>query len=44
MMDDLEVKLFGEMENESIVIACRFPFPNKKPVAVIGGGIGWTTI
>ena len=39
MMDNLELKLFNELSPGSIIICCRFPFPNRKASSVIGGGI-----
>lgn len=39
MMDNLELKLFDELSPGSIIICCRFPFPNRKASSVIGGGI-----
>ena len=40
-MPDLEVKLAKEMTNPSTttIIACRFPFPTWREIAIIGQGI-----
>ena len=40
MMSDLELKLFSELSPGKTIICCRFKFPNKRPLAIIGGGIG----
>jgi len=39
MMGDLEKKCAKEMPSQSVVAACRFPFPNKSPDRVIGEGL-----
>jgi hypothetical protein len=39
MMEELEAKMQGELENGARVVACRFPLPNWKPVAVFGCGV-----
>lgn len=38
-MQDLETKLYSEMLENSIIIACRFPLPNKRPIESFGWGI-----
>jgi len=39
MMPELEEKLQSEVTDESVVVACRFPFPKWKPTGEIGGGV-----
>lgn len=39
MMEDIEKKLIGELRNDALVIACRFPLPNTCPVTTIGHGV-----
>jgi len=40
MMKELESKCAKEMESDNgVVVACRFPFPNKTPDLVVGEGI-----
>ncbi|XP_059098546.1 ATP synthase subunit C lysine N-methyltransferase-like isoform X1 [Tigriopus californicus] len=39
MMPQLEAKLDRELSVKSCVVACRFPFPNWKPINVVGEGI-----
>lgn len=39
MMAEFERKLIQEMNNDSVVVACRFPLPNMIPVETIGSGI-----
>ena len=39
MMPDLESKLTKELDGNSEVIACRFPFPNWVPDKIVGEGI-----
>jgi hypothetical protein len=38
-MQQLETKLTSNISPESEVVACRFPFPNWKPDAILGEGI-----
>ena len=38
-MTDLESKLDAEVKSSCTVIACRFPFPNWKEMAIVGNGI-----
>jgi hypothetical protein len=38
-MDDLEKKLMAEVKPDSVIIACRFPFPNLKPIYEIDAGV-----
>lgn len=38
-MQDVENKILKESENDTMVAACRFPFPNMKPNETIGEGI-----
>ena len=39
MMPDLERKFSLELERNTLIVACRFPLPNSKPLATIGHGI-----
>ncbi|XP_047999221.1 ATP synthase subunit C lysine N-methyltransferase [Leguminivora glycinivorella] len=39
MMAEFENKLLDETENGTVVVACRFPLPNMKPVETIGHGV-----
>ena len=39
MMPDLEKKLKKELEKDSEIVACRFPFPGLIPSEIIGEGI-----
>ena len=39
MMDQLETKLEKELEPGSLVVACRFKFPNWTPDKEIGSGV-----
>ncbi|XP_059050284.1 ATP synthase subunit C lysine N-methyltransferase [Achroia grisella] len=39
MMRDFEKKILKETNNGTIIVACRFPLPNMKPVETIGHGI-----
>ncbi|XP_071626585.1 ATP synthase subunit C lysine N-methyltransferase [Temnothorax longispinosus] len=39
MMGDIEKKFNTELRRDSLVIACRFPLPNTRPVATIGHGV-----
>lgn len=38
-MEQLEKKLKNEVEENTKIIACRFPLPNCKPIYKIGDGI-----
>ncbi|TGZ50040.1 Uncharacterized protein DBV15_00800 [Temnothorax longispinosus] len=38
-MGDIEKKFNTELRRDSLVIACRFPLPNTRPVATIGHGV-----
>lgn len=38
-MFDVEDKIVKEVQSDTIVVACRFPFPNITPECVIGEGI-----
>jgi hypothetical protein len=38
-MLDLEKKLLTEVNPQSVVIACRFPFPNLQPSHTIDSGV-----
>lgn len=38
-MPDLEKKLKLEAQNDSTIIACRFPFPSLQPVLIKEEGI-----
>lgn len=38
-MEDMEKKFNGELRKDSLVIACRFPLPNTRPVMTIGHGV-----
>jgi hypothetical protein len=39
MMKDFEKKVLDEAGNGTVVVACRFPLPNVKPVEIIGHGV-----
>ncbi|XP_041972050.1 ATP synthase subunit C lysine N-methyltransferase [Aricia agestis] len=39
MMNDLERKIVKETENDTVIVACRFPLPNMVPVQTIGHGV-----
>ncbi|KAK2588650.1 hypothetical protein KPH14_006416 [Odynerus spinipes] len=39
MMEDIEQKFNTELQRDSVIIACRFPLPNKDPIATIGEGV-----
>ncbi|CAB3246258.1 unnamed protein product [Arctia plantaginis] len=39
MMAEFERKLIQETNNDTVVVACRFPLPNMIPVETIGSGI-----
>lgn len=39
MMEDIEQKFNTELQKDSVIIACRFPLPNKNPVTTIGEGV-----
>lgn len=39
MMEDFEKKILKELNNDAIVVACRFPLPNMVPVETIGHGV-----
>ncbi|XP_026754907.2 ATP synthase subunit C lysine N-methyltransferase [Galleria mellonella] len=39
MMKDFEKKVLEETSNGTVIIACRFPLPNMKPIETIGHGI-----
>ncbi|XP_024879571.1 protein FAM173B [Temnothorax curvispinosus] len=39
MMGDIEKKFNTELRRDSLVIACRFPLPNTRPVVTIGHGV-----
>lgn len=38
-MKDLEIKLLDEVQTNSKIIACRFPFPNIEPNRIIDSGV-----
>lgn len=38
-MEELEKKFEEEVSNDTCIIACRFPLPNRKPVKTVGSGI-----
>lgn len=38
-MKDLEKKLLEEVQKDSKIIACRFPFPNMEPNRIIDSGV-----
>ncbi|XP_034827848.1 ATP synthase subunit C lysine N-methyltransferase [Maniola hyperantus] len=39
MMKDFEKKLLLEVKDDTVVVACRFPLPNIRPVETIGHGV-----
>ncbi|XP_011864934.1 PREDICTED: protein FAM173B [Vollenhovia emeryi] len=39
MMEDIESKFNSELQKDALVIACRFPLPNTRPVTTIGHGV-----
>lgn len=39
MMNEFEQKLIDESNNNTVVVACRFPLPNMVPVETIGHGV-----
>ncbi|XP_012224351.1 ATP synthase subunit C lysine N-methyltransferase [Linepithema humile] len=39
MMEDIEKKFNSELCQDTLVIACRFPLPNKHPIMTIGHGV-----
>uniref|UniRef100_A0A2A4JBT6 Uncharacterized protein n=1 Tax=Heliothis virescens TaxID=7102 RepID=A0A2A4JBT6_HELVI len=39
MMKDFEKKLLAETNNDTVIVACRFPLPNMTPVETIGSGV-----
>ncbi|XP_029173343.1 protein N-lysine methyltransferase FAM173B [Nylanderia fulva] len=39
MMKDIEKKFNSELYKDSLVIACRYPLPNTRPITTIGHGI-----
>ncbi|XP_063368890.1 ATP synthase subunit C lysine N-methyltransferase [Cydia amplana] len=39
MMSEFESKLLAETENGTVVVACRFPLPNMRPLETIGHGV-----
>lgn len=39
MMQDFEKKVLNESNNDTVVVACRFPLPNMIPVETIGSGV-----
>ena len=38
-MCELEQKFLKELNQDSCIVACRFPLPNLKPVKTVGVGI-----
>ena len=38
-MTPLEEKITKELDEDGIVVACRFPFPNTSPVRMVDAGI-----
>lgn len=38
-MPDLEQKLQNELKDDSVIVACRFPFPNLEPSWIKEEGI-----
>lgn len=38
-MKDLETKLLKEVQKDTKIIACRFPFPNIEPNKIIDSGV-----
>ncbi|KPI98796.1 Protein FAM173B [Papilio xuthus] len=39
MMTEFESKLLREVNNDTVVVACRFPLPNMTPIETIGHGV-----
>ncbi|VVC99757.1 unnamed protein product [Leptidea sinapis] len=39
MMPDFEKKVIQEVDNGTVVVACRFPLPNMVPKEIIGQGV-----
>ncbi|CAH0402767.1 unnamed protein product [Chilo suppressalis] len=39
MMQDFEYKLLKEAQSGAVIVACRFPLPNLKPIETIGHGV-----
>ncbi|KAL0818267.1 hypothetical protein ABMA28_008758 [Loxostege sticticalis] len=39
MMNEFENKLLKEANNNTVVVACRFPLPNMTPIETIGHGV-----
>lgn len=39
MMKDFEKKVLEETNNNTVIVACRFPLPNMTPVETIGSGV-----
>lgn len=39
MMKDFERKLLKEANEDTVVVACRFPLPNLRPIETIGHGV-----
>lgn len=39
MMKNFEMKMLQEVEDGTVVVACRFPLPNMIPVETIGHGV-----
>ncbi|XP_063832859.1 ATP synthase subunit C lysine N-methyltransferase [Ostrinia nubilalis] len=39
MMEEFEKKLLQEANNETVIVACRFPLPNMTPTETIGHGV-----
>ncbi|GBP65925.1 Protein FAM173B [Eumeta japonica] len=39
MMKDFEHKLCSEVKAGAVIVACRFPLPNMKPIETIGHGV-----
>ncbi|CAG4932795.1 unnamed protein product [Colias eurytheme] len=39
MMNDFEKKVLKEVENETVIVVCRFPLPNMVPIETIGHGV-----
>lgn len=38
-MEDLEEKLLKELSDDTLVISCRFPFPNWPLQSTVGSGL-----
>ncbi|XP_012283997.1 protein FAM173B isoform X2 [Orussus abietinus] len=39
MMTEIEEKFISELRKDSVVVVCRFPLPNLKPVSMQGQGV-----